>query len=125
MTDIEMIREAEHYIYIGESPARARIRSMLMLNACREPVLVRRLPVLQRHNTWLMTCHSISSTQDDGIIQNQIAKALVERIVRAGREGKKFRVVVLFPEVPGFAGQSEFSTTSATTAMAEAWHSQG
>ncbi|TBU21722.1 phospholipase D/nuclease [Dichomitus squalens] len=47
----------------------------------------------------------ISNTQEDGPVKNQIAKALVERIVRAGQEGKKFRVVVVIPEVPGFAGQ--------------------
>lgn len=35
---------------------------------------------------------SISNTQEQGPVKNQIAKALVERIVRAGREGKKFRV---------------------------------
>ncbi|KAI0750490.1 phospholipase D/nuclease [Fomes fomentarius] len=65
---IELIREAEHFIYIENQ-------------------------------------FFISSTQDDGPIKNQVAKALVERIVRAGREGKKFRVVVCIPEVPGFAGQ--------------------
>ncbi|KAI0738349.1 phospholipase D/nuclease [Daedaleopsis nitida] len=47
----------------------------------------------------------ISNTQEDGVVKNQIAKALVERIVRAARDGKKFLVVVLIPEVPGFAGQ--------------------
>ena len=40
--------------------------------------------------------HSISNTQDEGPVKNQIAKALVERIIRAGREGKKFRVRFLF-----------------------------
>ncbi|KAI0708777.1 phospholipase D/nuclease [Cerioporus squamosus] len=59
----------------------------------------------------------ISNTQDDGPVQNQIAKALVERIVRAGREGTKFRVVVVIPEVPGFAGQVK-DETSVKTIMA-------
>lgn len=35
---------------------------------------------------------------------NLIAKALIDRIVRAAREGRKFKVVVVIPEVPGFAG---------------------
>ena len=35
---------------------------------------------------------------------NQIGRALVDRILRAAREGKKFKVVVAIPEVPGFAG---------------------
>ena len=52
--------------------------------------------------------YSISNTGDDGPVKNQVAKAIVERIIRAGAEGKKFRIVVVIPEVPGFAGQSEF-----------------
>ncbi|CDO76228.1 hypothetical protein BN946_scf184644.g2 [Trametes cinnabarina] len=59
----------------------------------------------------------ISNTQDDGPVKNQIAKALVERIVRAGKEGKKFRVVIVIPEVPGFAGQVK-DETSVKTIMA-------
>ncbi|KAI9060697.1 phospholipase D/nuclease [Trametes sanguinea] len=59
----------------------------------------------------------ISNTQEDGPVKNQIAKALVERIVRAGKEGKKFRVVVVIPEVPGFAGQVK-DETSVKTIMA-------
>lgn len=47
---------------------------------------------------------SISNTGDTGPVKNQIAKALVDRILRAATEGKKFKVVVLIPEVPGFAG---------------------
>ena len=41
-------------------------------------------------------------------VKNQVAKAIVERIIRAGAEGKKFRIVVVIPEVPGFAGQSGY-----------------
>ncbi|TFK85137.1 phospholipase D/nuclease, partial [Polyporus arcularius HHB13444] len=59
----------------------------------------------------------ISNTQDSGPVQNQIAKALVERIVRAGRDGTKFRVVVVIPEVPGFAGQVK-DESSVKTIMA-------
>ena len=59
----------------------------------------------------------ISNTQDDGPVKNQIAKALVERIVRAGQEGTKFRVVVVIPEVPGFAGNIK-DASSVQTIMA-------
>lgn len=69
---------------------------------------------------------------------NQIAAALVERIVRAAREGKKFKVrstffvsanqkklmclffgqvVVAIPEVPGFAGDVK-NESSIKTIMA-------
>lgn len=47
---------------------------------------------------------SISNTKLDGPVKNIIASALVERIVRAAKERKKFLVVVLLPEVPGFPG---------------------
>ena len=43
------------------------------------------------------------------MVKNKIARAIVERIVRAGREGKRFRIVVVIPEVPGFAGQGELA----------------
>ncbi|KAL6298141.1 phospholipase D/nuclease [Sparassis latifolia] len=46
----------------------------------------------------------ISNTKDEGPVKNLIAKALVERILRAAHEGAKFKVVVVIPEVPGFAG---------------------
>ena len=53
-----------------------------------------------------VTCssYSISNTQDEGPVKNQIAKVLAQRIIRAAEEGTKFKVVVVIPEVPGFAG---------------------
>ena len=47
---------------------------------------------------------SISATREGEQIVNLIAKALVERIVRAAKEGSKFKVVICIPEVPGFSG---------------------
>ncbi|KAL0948426.1 hypothetical protein HGRIS_011005 [Hohenbuehelia grisea] len=64
---IQMIEEANHYIYIENQ-------------------------------------FFISATKEGGVISNLIAQALVRRIVRAAQEGAKFKVVVLIPEVPGFAG---------------------
>ncbi|KAK7028554.1 phospholipase [Favolaschia claudopus] len=46
----------------------------------------------------------ISCTHDKDEVKNQIARALVERIIRAAKEGQKFHVIVTIPEVPGFAG---------------------
>ncbi|KAF8737923.1 hypothetical protein AX14_012197 [Amanita brunnescens Koide BX004] len=46
----------------------------------------------------------ISSTIPDDAVKNQIARALVERILRAARAGAPFTVVVVIPELPGFAG---------------------
>ena len=68
--------------------------------------------------------YSISNTGDEGPVKNQVAKAIVERIIRAGAEGKKFRIVVVIPEVPGFAGQSKSFDMSAEFDSHYA-HSQG
>ncbi|KAJ6452893.1 hypothetical protein C8R47DRAFT_262895 [Mycena vitilis] len=46
----------------------------------------------------------ISSTYDKDEVKNQIARALVERIVRAAQADQKFQVIVTIPEVPGFSG---------------------
>ncbi|KIL00158.1 hypothetical protein PAXRUDRAFT_821948 [Paxillus rubicundulus Ve08.2h10] len=59
----------------------------------------------------------ISSTQTDGPVKNKIARALVERIVDAAKAGKKFKVVVVIPELPGFAGNVK-SETALKTIMA-------
>ncbi|KAF8169373.1 hypothetical protein BJ912DRAFT_181903 [Pholiota molesta] len=77
---IQLIKEAEHYIYIENQ-------------------------------------FFISATKTGGVVVNQIGAALVERIVRAGSEGKKFKVVVVIPEVPGFAGDIK-SESSIKTIMA-------
>ncbi len=47
---------------------------------------------------------SISATKEGGAVVNLIGKALVERIVRAAQEGKKFQVIICIPELPAFAG---------------------
>ncbi|CAE6488459.1 unnamed protein product [Rhizoctonia solani] len=46
----------------------------------------------------------ISNTGDYGPVKNLIAKALVDRILDAAKNGRKFKVIVVIPEVPGFAG---------------------
>lgn len=35
---------------------------------------------------------SISATKEGGVVKNLIAQALVERIVRAAKDGKRFKV---------------------------------
>ncbi|KAG8908268.1 hypothetical protein FRB99_007801 [Tulasnella sp. 403] len=65
---IQMIREANHFIYIENQ-------------------------------------FFISNAGDKGPVQNRIAEALVERILSAARAGQKFKVIVVIPEVPGFAGE--------------------
>ncbi|KAI5986718.1 hypothetical protein EDC04DRAFT_2589598 [Pisolithus marmoratus] len=61
----------------------------------------------------------ISSTRDEGPIKNQIAKALVERIIQAARDEQKFKVVVVIPELPGFAGNVKDETAMKTIMAAQ------
>lgn len=81
---------------------------------------------------------SISATKKGGVVVNQIGAALVERIVRAGAEGSKFKVtitpssgsqsnidhclpkvVVVIPEVPGFAGDIKKESSIKTIMAAQ------
>jgi phospholipase D1/2 len=45
----------------------------------------------------LICTSSISNTGKDGPVRNQIAAALVERILAAARAGTKFRVYIFCP----------------------------
>ncbi|KAH8927543.1 phospholipase D/nuclease [Atractiella rhizophila] len=54
----------------------------------------------------------ISNTMtENGVVKNLIAMALVERILQAAKAGKKFKVIVLIPAIPGFAGDVKDSAS--------------
>ncbi|GAA6040745.1 hypothetical protein JCM8097_003276 [Rhodosporidiobolus ruineniae] len=58
-----------------------------------------------RHYVFIMNQFFITSTDEGkGPVENQIGRAIVERVLSAARDGKKFKVVVLIPAIPGFAG---------------------
>ncbi|KAF8811342.1 phospholipase D [Phlegmacium glaucopus] len=46
----------------------------------------------------------ISSTKKGHVVTNLIARALVDRIIHAAKFDQDFQVVIVIPEVPGFAG---------------------
>lgn len=50
-------------------------------------------------------------------IHNQIGKAIVDACVRAGKEGRKFRVIILIPAIPGFAGDLRSDAATGTRAI--------
>ncbi|KAF9027624.1 phospholipase D/nuclease [Hymenopellis radicata] len=56
------------------------------------------------HYIYIENQFFISATKEGGAVVNVIAKALVNRIVQANKDGTKFKVVIVIPEVPGFAG---------------------
>ena len=91
--DCQLIREASHFIYIGKM---THIRSSFSNSAeCwrifhRESVLVSML-LLRIAESLLKENVSISNTRESGPVKNQIAKALLERILEAAKDGKKFK----------------------------------
>lgn len=68
------------------------------------------------HYIYIENQFFISSTRTGDVVSNLIAKALLERIIRAAKEGRKFKVVVVIPEIPGFAGDIK-SESSIKTVM--------
>jgi phospholipase D1/2 len=52
-------------------------------------------------------------------VYNQIGKALVDRILRAARAGEKYKVIVIIPSVPGFAGDLRDDSALGTRAIME------
>ncbi|KAG2210594.1 hypothetical protein INT47_002536 [Mucor saturninus] len=71
-----------------------------------------------KHFIYIENQFFISTTQDDKLLRNKIAQALVQRIKRAHEKGEKFRVYVLIPLVPAFEGDLASSeSSSARTVM--------
>ncbi|KAJ5216630.1 uncharacterized protein N7498_003037 [Penicillium cinerascens] len=50
-------------------------------------------------------------------VYNQIGRAIVDACVRAGKEGRKFRVIIVIPAIPGFAGDLRDSAATGTRAI--------
>ncbi|CAI7632613.1 unnamed protein product [Penicillium glandicola] len=52
-------------------------------------------------------------------VKNQIGAAIVERILRAARAGQKYKIIVVIPSVPCFAGDLRDDETLGTRAIME------
>ncbi|OCK78885.1 phospholipase D/nuclease [Lepidopterella palustris CBS 459.81] len=52
-------------------------------------------------------------------IKNKIAAAIVERIIRAARNMEKYKMIVMIPAIPGFAGNLKSDDALATRAIME------
>ena len=52
-------------------------------------------------------------------VNNKIGAAIVNRILRAARAGQKFKVIVIMPAVPGFAGDLKDDSALGTRAIME------
>jgi phospholipase D1/2 len=50
-------------------------------------------------------------------VENTIGRAIVDAVVRASKEGRKFRVIILIPAIPGFAGDLRQNAAAGTRAI--------
>jgi phospholipase D1/2 len=50
-------------------------------------------------------------------IRNTIGRAIVDAVVRAGKEGRKFKVIAVIPAVPRFAGDLRENAAKGTRAI--------
>ena len=58
-----------------------------------------------QHYVYIENQFFITATGDQQLpIRNTVGRAIVDAVLRAAKEGRKFRVIVLIPAVPGFAG---------------------
>ena len=84
---IQLIREAKHYIYIENQFFVSKPFDEEDRKSCKKKKLL------------------------SDLIQNTIAYEIRQRIIKAYEEGKKFRVMIFIPLLPGFAGEPEESGT--------------
>ena len=72
------------------------------------------------HFVYIENQFFITATNDkQKPVENLIGRAIVDRIVRAAREGQRFKVFVLIPSVPGFAGDLQADGALGTRAIME------
>ncbi|KAI9845493.1 MAG: hypothetical protein M1837_004832 [Sclerophora amabilis] len=73
-----------------------------------------------QHFIYIENQFFITATSDaQKPIRNKIGAAIVERILRAAREGKKYKVIVVMPAVPAFAGNLKDDSALGTRAIME------
>ncbi|KAI2641249.1 phospholipase D/nuclease [Xylaria nigripes] len=71
-----------------------------------------------QHYVYIENQFFITATGDkQSPIHNTIGRAIVDACVRAGKEGRKFRVIIVIPAVPGFAGDLREDAATGTRAI--------
>jgi phospholipase D1/2 len=73
-------------------------------------------PSLSRQCTSLTFIVTATGDQQRPIF-NTIGRAIVDACVRAGKEGRKFRVIIVIPAIPGFAGDLRDNAALGTRAI--------
>lgn len=71
-----------------------------------------------QHYVYIENQFFITATGDkQAPVRNTIGRAIVDAVVKAGKEGRKFRVIVLIPSIPGFAGDLRDDAAAGTRAI--------
>lgn len=70
------------------------------------------------HYVYIENQFFITATgENQSPIHNTIGAAMVDAVVRAGKEGRNFRIIVIIPAVPGFAGDLGSDAATGTRAI--------
>ena len=73
-----------------------------------------------QHFVYIENQFFITATSDEQKpVRNKIGAAIVERILRAARAGEKYKVIVMMPAVPAFAGDLKDDSSLGTRAIME------
>lgn len=71
-----------------------------------------------RHYVYIENQFFITATgEHQSPIHNTIGRAIVDAVVQASNEGRKFRVIIVIPAVPGFAGDLREDAANGTRAI--------
>lgn len=71
-----------------------------------------------KHFVYIENQFFITATGDQqSPIHNTIGRAIVDACVRASKEGRKFRVIIIIPAIPGFAGDLRDDKAMGTRAI--------
>ncbi|KAI2773967.1 phospholipase D/nuclease [Daldinia loculata] len=71
-----------------------------------------------QHYVYIENQFFITATGDQqSPIHNTVGRAIVDACVRAGKEGRKFRVIIIIPAIPGFAGDLRDDAATGTRAI--------
>lgn len=71
-----------------------------------------------QHFVYIENQFFITATgEEQAPVHNLIGRAIVDAVVRAGKEGRKFRVIIVIPAIPGFAGDLRDDAAMGTRAI--------
>ncbi|KAJ2905464.1 hypothetical protein MKZ38_005340 [Zalerion maritima] len=71
-----------------------------------------------QHYVYIENQFFITATgEEQSPVHNTIGKAMVEAVVKAGKESRKFRIIIVIPAVPGFAGDLREDAAMGTRAI--------